>query len=493
MEPLPEQVEYWPIYFVDPYEGNENALGLDLKFAVTGGAVTKARDAGLTHLSAPILLVQETKKLPGVVLYVPYYRGTLPEEPTVDDRRAAFLGVFQLVFRGEDMFSKLLDSEIIRQTERLPRPMPTDEDGRLIPSAPGNLLYGGLDFAVVDRGNDATNKVLFFRPAPMRKVPTTMSAPEQFDSALRTSRTVHFAGRHWELLLHPCPEYLAANATMHPYGAMISGLAFTLLFAAYTMTLQRRSREVERTCARHNPQSSLNRLCELVATRLRIDRVSIWQLDENGKTLCCTNSYDLKTGGFEHGRSTAVEDLSDFLFAVETEPILLCRNITDDERLSQFRTAGFAPSGVHSAIIGSNRQSGQLEGVVCWCAQDQARECTREDESLAKTVVDAVALIWAEADRAQTESRLRDSERLYHSLVENLPQYVFRKDLQGRFTFVNQQLAEAHNRTMDSMLGLTDEDLTLGNMAEKFRHDDERVIKTGETWSSWSSWSWPSA
>ena len=46
---------------------------------------------------------------------------------------------------------------------------------------------------------------------------------------------------------------------------------------------------------------------------------------------------------------------------------------------------------------------------------------------------------------------------------------------------------------MDSMLGLTDEDLTLGNMAEKFRHDDERVIKTGETWSSWSSWSWPSA
>ena len=41
--------------------------------------------------------------------------------------------------------------------------------------------------------------------------------------------------------------------------------------------------------------------------------------------------------------------------------------------------------------------------------------------------------------RRQAENDLRHSEALYHSLVETLPQNIFRKDLQGRFTFGNQQ------------------------------------------------------
>src|SRR5436853_502548 len=35
--------------------------------------------------------------------------------------------------------------------------------------------------------------------------------------------------------------------------------------------------------------------------------------------------------------------------------------------------------------------------------------------------------------RRQVEERLRNSEALYHSLVETLPQNIFRKDLQGHF------------------------------------------------------------
>ena len=46
----------------------------------------------------------------------------------------------------------------------------------------------------------------------------------------------------------------------------------------------------------------------------------------------------------------------------------------------------------------------------------------------------------ASVDR-ETEERLRNSETLYHSLVETLPQNIFRKDLSERFTFANQRLA----------------------------------------------------
>jgi len=44
--------------------------------------------------------------------------------------------------------------------------------------------------------------------------------------------------------------------------------------------------------------------------------------------------------------------------------------------------------------------------------------------------------------RRQFEEKLRDSEALYQSLVETLPQNIFRKDLQERFTFGNQQFCK---------------------------------------------------
>lgn len=519
MVPATASSEYWPIYFVEPFEGNENALGLDLKHAVTSATVAEARDEGLMHLSAPIRLVQEKGTKAGVVLYIPYYNvDKMPSEPTTEERMKYFLGVFQLVFRGDDMFGKLLNSEIVRQAERLPRPMPTDEEGQPIPSAPGNLLFDGLDFAVVDRGNDVTDSLLFFRSAPMRKIEVRGFDATQVNSGPQTSRTVHFAGRYWELILRPCPEYIASNMTMHPYGAMISGLAFTLLFAAYVMTLQRRSREVEQTVAertselalandqlsahqrsltkinttlaelsgleggaRTNPVAALDRLSERVSTRLEIDCVGVWRLEEDGETLTCTNAYELLNGSFNAGTELPTADLKEFLYAIEREPLLCSSDVKLDKRVAEFSAEHLEAQGVVSALFATIRQSGAMIGLVCWGVSETRRDWSSEDQTLAKAVADTVALIWAEDDRVQVEGRLRDSERLYHSLVEHLPQFIFRKDLEGRFTFVNQQLAEAHGRDVEACLGLTDADLTPGEMAEKFRRDDERVIQTGQS------------
>ena len=51
---------------------------------------------------------------------------------------------------------------------------------------------------------------------------------------------------------------------------------------------------------------------------------------------------------------------------------------------------------------------------------------------------------WQETQRRQAEEALRNSEALYHSLVESIPLSVFRKDLDGRFTFGNRRFCEGH-------------------------------------------------
>jgi PAS domain S-box-containing protein len=76
--------------------------------------------------------------------------------------------------------------------------------------------------------------------------------------------------------------------------------------------------------------------------------------------------------------------------------------------------------------------------------------------------------------------RLRQSEALYHSLVESLPQNIFRKSLDGRFTFANQRFCLALNTSTEQVLGKTDFDFFPRELAEKYQADDRAVINSGE-------------
>jgi PAS domain S-box-containing protein len=86
---------------------------------------------------------------------------------------------------------------------------------------------------------------------------------------------------------------------------------------------------------------------------------------------------------------------------------------------------------------------------------------------------------WQEFERRKAEEALRESEALYHSLVESLPCLVVRKDLEGRFTFANQRFCEVLGRPLDQLLGKTDFDINPPDLAEKYCRDDRQVIETG--------------
>jgi PAS domain S-box-containing protein len=84
------------------------------------------------------------------------------------------------------------------------------------------------------------------------------------------------------------------------------------------------------------------------------------------------------------------------------------------------------------------------------------------------------------AERKRAEQALRESESRYHSLVDTLPQGVFRKDREGRFTFVNRQFAQLLGRPEEEILGRTDADFYPPEMATKYQRDDQRVLATGQ-------------
>lgn len=82
-------------------------------------------------------------------------------------------------------------------------------------------------------------------------------------------------------------------------------------------------------------------------------------------------------------------------------------------------------------------------------------------------------------ERKRVERALRDSEAFYQSLVENLPQFIYRKDGKGRFTFGNRRYCAHLGRTLAEITGRTDFDFFPPELAAKYHADDERVLAEG--------------
>ena len=83
-------------------------------------------------------------------------------------------------------------------------------------------------------------------------------------------------------------------------------------------------------------------------------------------------------------------------------------------------------------------------------------------------------------ERKRAEEALQKSEAFYHSLVESLPQNIFRKDLLGRFTFGNGRFCKEIGKSLDQIVGKTDFDFFPADLAAKYRADDQGVIESGK-------------
>lgn len=77
---------------------------------------------------------------------------------------------------------------------------------------------------------------------------------------------------------------------------------------------------------------------------------------------------------------------------------------------------------------------------------------------------------------------LRQSQALYHSLIEHLPVHVYRKDHEGRFVFANSQFCEFNGLKEDQILGKTIADIFSNqSLCDRHMKEDRMILERGES------------
>jgi PAS domain S-box-containing protein len=132
---------------------------------------------------------------------------------------------------------------------------------------------------------------------------------------------------------------------------------------------------------------------------------------------------------------------------------------------------------------------GALLGLVGWAFMARSlvirrkREADELREQLLAEEREARATLEKQvAETRKAEASMRESQELYHSLVENMPHLVIRKDVNGVYTFLNSMTADWLGLPVrgGSFIGKTDLDIFPAELARPIRAADRKVMETGE-------------
>lgn len=202
-----KRAEYFPVYYVEPYKGNEVALGFDLASNPARlAALERARDTGAPTATPGIVLVQETGKQSGFLIFVSIYRSGSSLE-TVEERRRNLLGFALGVFRIGD----------------------------LVEASLRGLDVAGIDITIYDETAPAPQRLLLHHAesGPALTVQTAEGEGSKGLAGLSWEKSFDVGARQWSVLFMATPQYLAAHRSWQPWGVLVACLLLTTILAAY--------------------------------------------------------------------------------------------------------------------------------------------------------------------------------------------------------------------------------------------------------------------
>ena len=190
------RAEYFPVYFLEPHEGNEPSLGFDLASDPSRlETLARARDTGDKAAAARIVLVQEQHDPYGFLIVTPIFRHGAPLN-TVQQRRRHLQGFVMGVYRI----------------------------GALVEKAIAHLTPSEIDIYLFDDSASVDNRFLYFHVSRLRKEYHPPSLDEaQLKTGVHYAETINIAGRNWVLLFTPTPGYHSEGTSALPGRFLHSG------------------------------------------------------------------------------------------------------------------------------------------------------------------------------------------------------------------------------------------------------------------------------
>lgn len=238
-----QRAEYFPVYFIEPFQGNDGAHGFDLASnPVRLAALRQARDSATMVASSQIKLVQLKEDNVGVLLFAPVYAKGQPND-TLAQRRQNLSGFALGIIRVSSLISGLHKKETGKIT----------------------LRPAEIDLYFFEEGAANKQVPLYVHSSRLR----TSKAPDlSFNEAragLVAEHTFKVGGRTWTIIAKPIVPNHSEKIALESWIVLIASLLITGTLCVYVGSLSRRANVINALV--HQRTEELN-----LATQVAQDR-----------------------------------------------------------------------------------------------------------------------------------------------------------------------------------------------------------------------------
>jgi len=215
----------------------------------------------------------------------------------------------------------------------------------------------------------------------------------------------------------------------------------------------------------------LTRSVQGIVRHLDAALARIWTLNEDGSTLELKASAGIYTHIDDAFSRVPLGRFKVGQIAAERQPHVTNDLLTDDlvGDPEWVRREGLVSFSGYPLIVDQH-----LVGVVAMFARQPVGEAVQSALSSLATILAAAI------ERKRTDESLRQERSLLRTLVDNVPDYIYVKNMRHEFLLANQALASRMGaKSAENLLGKTDSDFYPEELARTYAQGEDEVMRSG--------------
>ncbi|MBI3371763.1 MAG: PAS domain S-box protein [Betaproteobacteria bacterium] len=216
---------------------------------------------------------------------------------------------------------------------------------------------------------------------------------------------------------------------------------------------------------------------EQTALALRVERASIWLVEDRRKAILCQDLFVQSRATHETGLRFAADQIPAFFKAVLSLDAVVADDACMHSATGELVEDYLKPLGITSMLDVPIGRGGELEGVLCCEHVGPPRRWTPDEDKLATSIAGSILLALENARRRDAEAavrkmnenlerlvsertrELRESEQSFREVAEAAGGYIWELNLESRYTYASGRVEHMFGYRAEEMLGRTPAEL----------------------------------
>ncbi len=225
----------------------------------------------------------------------------------------------------------------------------------------------------------------------------------------------------------------------------------------------------------------LHSILEIAAAALQVERLSMWEFDDQHTLIHCVGIYLRTDGHYESGSVLYRRDFPGYFDAIERERVVAAGDALTDPRTSEFRDPYLVPNHIGAMLDVPLQGDNRRHGVLCAEHVGLSRTWTVDEQNFALSVANLIVIALGEEQRRTALKQLAESEARARLIVDTAHDAYIGIDPTGCIVTWNTQAETTFGWRRDEVIGrhLT-ETIIPPAYREGHSHGMRRFHETGE-------------